>query len=87
MIELLLRKVRASLAPNGRAITLEFVPNEDRVSPPVPASFALVMLASTPEGDAYTFGEYQRMFRDAGYSAIEQFPLSGMPQTVLVARR
>jgi len=87
MIELLLRKVRASLAPNGRAVTLEFVPNEDRVSPPVPASFALVMLASTPEGDAYTFGEYQRMFRDAGYSAIEQFPLTGMPQTVLVARK
>jgi ubiquinone/menaquinone biosynthesis C-methylase UbiE len=87
MIELLLRKVRASLAPNGRAVTLEFVPNEDRVSPPVPASFALVMLASTPEGDAYTFCEYQRMFRDAGYSAIEQFPLTGMPQTVLVARK
>jgi hypothetical protein len=45
------------------------------------------MLASTPEGDAYTFCEYQRMFRDAGYSAIEQFPLTGMPQTVLVARK
>ena len=87
MIEMLLRKVRASLAPNGRTVTLEFVPNEDRVSPPMPASFALIMLATTPEGDAYTFAEYQRMFRDAGFSAIEQFPLTGMPQTVIVSRR
>jgi ubiquinone/menaquinone biosynthesis C-methylase UbiE len=87
MIEMLLRKVRAALAPNGRAVTLEFVPNEDRVSPPMPASFSLTMLASTPEGDAYTFSEYQEMFRDAGYSAIEKFPLPGMPQTVIVARK
>jgi 2-polyprenyl-3-methyl-5-hydroxy-6-metoxy-1,4-benzoquinol methylase len=87
MIEMLLRKVRASLAPNGRAVTLEFVPNEDRVSPPTAASFALIMLASTPEGDAYTFAEYERMFSDAGFSASEQFPLTGMPQTVIVSRK
>ncbi len=29
----LLKKVRASLKPGGKAATLEFVPNEDRVSP------------------------------------------------------
>ena len=87
MIEMLLRKVRASLAPNGRVVTLEFVPNEDRVTPPTAASFALIMLASTPEGDAYTFSEYDRMFRDAGFSASEQFPLTGMPQTVIVSRK
>ncbi len=87
MIEMLLRKVRASLAPNGRVVTLEFVPNEDRVTPPTAASFALIMLASTPEGDAYTFSEYERMFRDAGFSASEKFPLTGMPQTVIVSRK
>ena len=36
---------------------LEFVPNEERISPPIPAGFALTMLASTPGGDAYTFPE------------------------------
>jgi len=37
--ESLLRKVHAALKPGGVAITLEFVPNEDRVSPPFrPAS-------------------------------------------------
>ena len=87
MIEMLLRKVRASLAPNGRAVTLEFVPNEDRVSPPMPASFALIMLASTPEGDAYTFAEYDGMFRAAGFSTSEKFSLTGMPQTVIVSRK
>jgi len=87
MIEMLLRKVRASLAPAGRAVTLEFVPNEDRVSPPMPASFALIMLASTPEGDAYTFADYDGMFRAAGFSASEKFPLTGMPQTVIVSRK
>jgi len=34
----LLKKVHAVLRPGGRAATLEFVPNEDRVSPPMPAA-------------------------------------------------
>src|SRR5215510_211867 len=32
--ETLLRKVHAALADGGRAATLEFVPNDDRVTPP-----------------------------------------------------
>ena len=28
--------VHAALRPGGRAATLEFVPNEDRISPPMP---------------------------------------------------
>ena len=34
----LLRKVHAALKPGGMALTLEFIPNEDRVSPPAAAS-------------------------------------------------
>ena len=45
--ERLMCRVHAALKPGGKAITLEFVPNEDRVSPPTPAAFSLVMLAST----------------------------------------
>jgi hypothetical protein len=48
------------LKPGGKAITLEFVPNEDRVSPPTAAMFSLVMLAMTDRGDAYTLSEYQQ---------------------------
>ncbi|MGH9902432.1 MAG: methyltransferase, partial [Pyrinomonadaceae bacterium] len=55
----LLKKVHAALADGGRAVTVEFVPDEGRVSPPGSAMFSLVMLASTPSGDAYTFSEYE----------------------------
>jgi len=74
-IEHLLRKVHAALKPGGRAVTLEFIPEEDRVSPPIPAAFSLIMLAGTPGGDAYPFSEYERMFRNAGFATSELHPL------------
>jgi ubiquinone/menaquinone biosynthesis C-methylase UbiE len=69
--ETLMRKCHAALKDGGRAVTLEFVPNEDRVSPPAEASFALVMLGTTPAGDAYTFAEFERMFKSAGFARSE----------------
>src|SRR5260370_36515034 len=60
--EKLMRRVHAALKPGGRAITLEFGPNEDRVTPPTAAAFSLIMLANTDAGDAYTFAEYEKMF-------------------------
>jgi len=74
--EALMRKAHAALEPGGCAVTLEFVPNHDRVSPPETAMFALIMLASTPAGDAYTFSEYDAMFRNAGFvrSSIHALP-------------
>jgi 2-polyprenyl-3-methyl-5-hydroxy-6-metoxy-1,4-benzoquinol methylase len=67
----LLRKVHAALAPEGRAVILELVPNDDRVTPPLAAMFALTMLATTPHGEAYPFSEYRRMLKDAGFSGSE----------------
>jgi 2-polyprenyl-3-methyl-5-hydroxy-6-metoxy-1,4-benzoquinol methylase len=80
----LLKKVRAALKPGGRAATLEFVPNEDRVSPPVPAAFAMTMLASTASGDAYTFRELESMYRDAGFTNITAQPIPMSPHTVVI---
>jgi SAM-dependent methyltransferase len=77
-IEQLLRRVHASLKRGGRAVALEFVPDEDRVSPPIPAAFSLIMLAGTPSGDAYPFSEYQRMFGNAGFPECE---LHALPPT------
>ncbi len=85
--EKLLHKVHAALAPGGRAVTLEFVPNEDRVSPPIPATFAMVMLGTTPSGDAYTFSEYERMFRNAGFSSSELHPLPPTPHQVVMSHK
>jgi ubiquinone/menaquinone biosynthesis C-methylase UbiE len=82
----LLKRMKAALKPNGRVFTLEFVPNDDRVSPPSPASFALVMLASTPAGDAFTFGEFARMFNEAGFSSNTFIPLDGTPEALILSQ-
>jgi 2-polyprenyl-3-methyl-5-hydroxy-6-metoxy-1,4-benzoquinol methylase len=81
--ETFLRKVRASLAPNGVAVTLDFVPNEDRISPPRAASFSMMMLGMTPAGDAYTFAEYQQMFRNAGFASNELRSMPGGHSLIL----
>ena len=84
--EKLLRKVHAALKPGGKAVTLEFVPNEDRVSPPAAAAFSLMMLGSTAAGDAYTFSEFDRMFRNAGFSSSQIHALPG-PEKVIVSQK
>lgn len=79
----LLKKVRAALKPGGRAPALELVPNDDRISPPIPAAFSLAMLASTAGGDAYTYRELDQMFRDAGFVRTAAQPLPAGPHTVV----
>jgi 2-polyprenyl-3-methyl-5-hydroxy-6-metoxy-1,4-benzoquinol methylase len=81
----LLRKIHAAMAPGGRAVTVEFIPNEDRVSPAMDATFSLMMLGATASGDAYTFSEYDRMFRNAGFSRNELRELAPSPQRVIVS--
>jgi ubiquinone/menaquinone biosynthesis C-methylase UbiE len=83
----LLRKAHAALAPGGRAVTLEFVPNPDRVTPPPSAAFSLTMLATTPAGDAYTFAELDAMFRAAGFSRSEIHPLPPSMEHVILSHR
>ena len=80
----LLQKVRRSLSAAGRALVIDLVPNEDRVSPRVPAMFAFWMLASTPKGDAHTVSDYERMARDAEFSRTAARPLAPTPQTLIV---
>lgn len=83
--ETLLRKVYSSLADGGRAVTLEFVPNEDRISPPDAAAFSIMMLAATPNGDAYTFDELKRMFTNAGFNRNEIHPLPPSIEQVVIS--
>jgi SAM-dependent methyltransferase len=82
----LMRKVRAALKPGGRLASLEFVPNEDRVSPPMAAAFSLTMLASTPAGDAYTYRELEKMYQDAGFGGIAAHAIPKSPHTVVMGR-
>jgi len=85
--EKLLKKVHAALADGGRAVTLEFVPNDDRVTPPEVAGFSLVMLVGTPSGDAYTFRELEQMFANAGFSGSTLHELPPTFQQVVISEK
>ena len=80
----LLEKVRRSLAPAGRTMAVEFVPNEDRVSPPFQAGFAFYMLGSTPSGDAFTASDFNAMAREAGYRGASVTPMPRSPQSLVM---
>jgi 2-polyprenyl-3-methyl-5-hydroxy-6-metoxy-1,4-benzoquinol methylase len=82
----LLQRIRPAMRPDGIVATVDFVPEEDRVSPPAAAAFALTMLASTPAGDAYTLGELDRMFREAGFGDSRIRPLGSTPQSAVLTR-
>jgi hypothetical protein len=64
----LLTRARRARSSGGRVLAVEFVPNEDRVTPPTPAMFAYMMLGSTPSGDAYTQSDFESMGREAGFA-------------------
>lgn len=85
--ENLLCQVRASLADGGRAVTLEFVPNDDRVTPPQASAFSMMMLGSTPSGDAYTFAELEQMFANAGFASSELHELPPTIQRVVISHK
>jgi len=80
----LLKKVRASLAPGGKAATLEFIPNDDRVTPAIPAAFSLMMLATTANGDAYTYRELDQMHREAGFTRTTIHPVPKSPHQIVL---
>lgn len=81
----LMKRFRAALRPGGRMLNLEMVPNEDRVSPPGPAAFAMMMLTNTPAGDAYTKAEYDAMLDAAGFGKREMMDVPMSPQRLIVA--
>jgi ubiquinone/menaquinone biosynthesis C-methylase UbiE len=80
----ILRKVKSSLSPQGRACAVDFVPNEDRVSPPMQAMFALSMLATTPGGDAWTQSELDQIAKAAGFRGATARPLRPTPQSLIM---
>jgi len=85
--EKFIRKLDASLAEGGKILTVEFVPNDDRVSPPPSAMFPVVRLAATPGGDAYTFPELKQMYENCGFANNEIIELHPMPQHLIISTR
>ena len=82
-----LKKAHAALRPGGTVAIVEFVPNPDRITPPAAAGFSLIMLATTPEGDAYTFAEYSDMLGQAGFNPPTVHSLPASMNVAVIARR
>ena len=87
------RKARAALAPDGVFIVQEFVADEERsgreeeaAGGPFPLLFAVAMLASTPEGNAYTLGELRGFLEDAGLRVDGARHSCAGPSTWITAR-
>ena len=83
----LLKRAFAALKPGGTVVTLEFVPDDARVSPLHAVWFATVMLANTPHGDAYTIGELKRMHEAAGFTGVTLHTLDQSPNSIVTARK
>jgi 2-polyprenyl-3-methyl-5-hydroxy-6-metoxy-1,4-benzoquinol methylase len=82
-----MRKVHAALNPGGRAAIAELVPNPDRVSPPTAAAFSMMMLATTPSGDVYTFAELESISKSADFARVELAPQEiGLDRLVIAYR-
>ena len=81
----LLKRVRAALKPGGKMAILEFAVNDDRVTPPGAATFAMTMLGSTQSGDAYSFNELAKMCEEAGFKRVTHHEVESTPQTVTIA--
>jgi 2-polyprenyl-3-methyl-5-hydroxy-6-metoxy-1,4-benzoquinol methylase len=85
--ERLLKKLGKAMNPGAHLVILEFVPNDDRVSPPVQALFSVTMLSNTATGDAYTFAELEKMCLQAGFAGAKQVAVEGMPQSLVLAHK
>ena len=83
--EQLLRKIRHTLTQDGRAVALQWIPDDDRLFPPTAPSLALSLLAETPRGDVYTYSELAEIFRRAGFKRTELRELGPSLQRVVIA--
>lgn len=82
-----MRKVHSALKPGGRAAIAELVPNPDRITPPTAAAFSMMMLATTPRGDAYTLVELESISKNAGFTRVELAPPEiGLDRLVIAYR-
>ena len=64
----ILRKIKNSLNPGGRLITVEYFLDRDRAHPPDVSSFALMMYIFTESGRCYTWEEVIHWLRPMGFS-------------------
>ncbi len=83
--QLIIQKCFEALASGGRLAIQDFFLNDDGLTPPEAALFAVHMLAVTPGGRAYKHREVREWLEAAGLSQIQHLETS--PQTSVVMGR
>ncbi len=83
---LIICKAAAALAPGGRVAIQDFFLNPDGCTPPAAALFGVHMLAVTPRGRAYTYGEVAEWMQEEGLTAPAHIPTSAEASVLLAAK-
>jgi SAM-dependent methyltransferase len=83
----IIAKCVQALNPGGTLAIHDFYLNKDGASPPGPAMFGVHMLAVTPRGRAYTWGEVAEWMAEAGLSAPENLRYDEGESSILVAKK
>jgi ubiquinone/menaquinone biosynthesis C-methylase UbiE len=85
--EQILAKAHAALRDGGRALIVEFIMNEDRMSPPLAAEFSMMMLATTAGGEAWAYSDLEHMLSSSGFDRIELRAIPPAREGVVVATK
>jgi len=85
--KLIIGKAVAALAAGGTLAIQDFYLNADGASPTGAAMFGVHMLAVTPRGRAYTFGEVAAWMAEAGLTPPEHLRYDEGDASILVARK
>jgi ubiquinone/menaquinone biosynthesis C-methylase UbiE len=67
---LIISRAYSSLAPGGRVVVHDFLPNDDRKGPMWPLIFAVNMLVATESGNTYTYEEICAWLRGSGFQEM-----------------
>lgn len=81
----LFRALASALRPGATIVIADMLPNEDRSGTLFTLVQALSMLVSTPDGDTFTFGEYEQWLREAGFEDVR--PIDAFGQVIVFATR
>ena len=73
---LIIQKAVTALVPGGALAIQDFFLNPDGDTPPGAAMFGVHMLAVTPRGRAYTFGEVTEWMKEEGLTAPQHIQTS-----------
>jgi hypothetical protein len=84
---LIIGKCVQALNPGGALAIQDFFLDPDGASPPGAAMFGVHMLAVTPQGRAYTYGEVAEWMAEAGLAAPRHLRYNGGDATILLAKK